>query len=146
MFIYSSWAWVESVDNIANIPQSISDQVGLLYAVQNLLYFACLQYTSAAAYQVMSSSAWCDHAAVHFLWNRHPGSECDGKGCIFCLKWALTAHVLVWCKKLSLKWYKHRAGLLLSKPVDSWASHSRHLTSQQLTGPLGLHDLRNGKI
>lgn len=41
---------------IANIPQSVSDQVGLLYAVQNLLYFACLQYTSAAAYQVMSSS------------------------------------------------------------------------------------------
>ena len=31
--------------------------VGLLYAVQNLLYFVCLQYTSAAAYQVLSAMA-----------------------------------------------------------------------------------------
>lgn len=30
---------------------------GLLYAVQNLLYFVCLQYTSAAAYQVLSPLA-----------------------------------------------------------------------------------------
>jgi len=30
--------------------------VGLLYAAQNLLYFACLQYCSAATYQVLSQS------------------------------------------------------------------------------------------
>ncbi|CAK8995574.1 unnamed protein product [Durusdinium trenchii] len=30
--------------------------LGLLYAVQNLLYFVCLQYTSAAAYQVLSQT------------------------------------------------------------------------------------------
>jgi len=30
--------------------------VGLLYAAQNLLYFVCLQYCSAAAYQVLSQS------------------------------------------------------------------------------------------
>ena len=34
--------------------------VGLLYAVQNLLYFVCLQYTSAAAYQVLSAMAGFD--------------------------------------------------------------------------------------
>lgn len=40
--------------------------VGLLYAVQNLLYFACLQYTSAAAYQVMSQTKMIFTAA--FMW------------------------------------------------------------------------------
>eukprot|EP00437_Effrenium_voratum_P055002 CAMPEP_0181521512 /NCGR_PEP_ID=MMETSP1110-20121109/66878_1 /TAXON_ID=174948 /ORGANISM="Symbiodinium sp., Strain CCMP421" /LENGTH=277 /DNA_ID=CAMNT_0023652063 /DNA_START=352 /DNA_END=1185 /DNA_ORIENTATION=- len=30
--------------------------VGLLYAAQNLLYFVCLQYISAAAYQILSQS------------------------------------------------------------------------------------------
>jgi len=40
--------------------------VGLLYAVQNLLYFVCLQYTSAAAYQVLSQTKTIFTAA--FMW------------------------------------------------------------------------------
>eukprot|EP00438_Fugacium_kawagutii_P012965 Skav229735 [mRNA] locus=scaffold1287:126679:136428:+ [translate_table: standard] len=40
--------------------------VGLLYAVQNLLYFVCLQYTSAAAYQVLSQTKLIFTAA--FMW------------------------------------------------------------------------------
>lgn len=92
---------------IANIPQSVSDQVGLLYAVQNLLYFACLQYTSAAAYQVMSSSElvmWpCCGSFLTMKTDVQEGTLMEKGAYIVwtCFKWALTAHISVYrCTKL----------------------------------------------
>lgn len=55
--------WVPCVqDLVPTIQAALTESpfamwwVGLLYAIQNLLYFVCLQYTSAAAYQVLSRS------------------------------------------------------------------------------------------